>query len=101
MRPGPSAIVLDGEDVTVEGRRPLLAFHCHLEIPQSVPDVSLNFAPIKLRVAVDHIGRAGEAQLHIHPVLDELVIERRYSGSPNCPMRSAARTNPASVSVSA
>src|SRR4051812_1674859 len=33
------AIVLDGEDVAVEGRRPLLALRGHPEIPQRIPDI--------------------------------------------------------------
>src|SRR4051812_36097460 len=50
------AIVLDGEDVAVEGRRPLFAFHGHPEVSQSVTEITLDLVPIELRIMVDHIG---------------------------------------------
>src|SRR5262245_12142197 len=69
------AIMLDREDVTVEGGGPLLPLHRHVEITQSVADVPLDLAPKKLRVVVDHIGWTGIAELLVHAVFDKLVIE--------------------------
>src|SRR5215468_2652005 len=45
LRTYPPALVLDREDVAVEGSGPLLTLHGHLEIPQGVADIALNPAP--------------------------------------------------------
>src|SRR5882672_10481824 len=76
LRTHPPAIMLDREDVAVEGRGPLLALHGHFEIPQSVADIALDLAPIELRIAVDHVGRTGIAKLLVNAGFDEFVVER-------------------------
>src|SRR6516162_4512586 len=76
LRTHPPAIMLDREDVAVEGRGPLLTLHGHLEITQRVTDIALYLAPIKLRIAVDHIGRTSIAELLVNAVFDEFVVER-------------------------
>src|SRR4029077_5387347 len=70
------AIVLDREDVAVEGGRPLLPLPRHPEITQSVADVRLDLAPIKLRIVVDHVGRTSITKLLVNAGLDEFVVER-------------------------
>ena len=76
LRPRPSAIVLDGKDVAVKRRRPLLALHRHFEIAQRVADIFLDPAPEELRVALDHIRRGLVAELFVDAVLDEFMVER-------------------------
>src|SRR5271165_6140940 len=68
--------MLDREDVAVEGRGPLLTLHGHLEITQRVTDITLDLAPIELRIAVDHIGRTTIAEPLVNAVFDEFVVER-------------------------
>src|SRR5215831_282480 len=72
----PPAIMLDRKDVAVERRGPLLALHGHLEISQSVTDISLDLAPIELWIAVDHICGTGIAEPFVNAVFDEFVVER-------------------------
>jgi len=70
LRTYPPTIMLDREDVVVEVRGPLLTLHGHLEITQSVTDISLDLAPIELRIAVDYIGRTRVAKLLVNAVFD-------------------------------
>src|SRR5215471_8168152 len=72
----PPPIMLDRKDVAVERRGPLLALHGHLEISQSVTDISLDLAPIELWIAVDHICGTGIAEPFVNAVFDEFVVER-------------------------
>ena len=71
------AIMLDREDVAIEGGGPLLPLHRHVDITQSVADVPLDLAPIKLWIVVDHIGRTGIAELLVNTGFDEFVVEAR------------------------
>jgi hypothetical protein len=68
--------MLDREDVAVEGGDPLLTLHGHLEITQSVADIALDLASIELRIAVDHIGWTGIAELLVNAGFDEFRVER-------------------------
>src|ERR1041385_1394632 len=70
------AIVLDGEDVAVKGRRPLLALHGHSEIPQSVTKVALDLVPLELWIVVDHVGGAAVTELLVNADFDKFVVER-------------------------
>src|ERR1700730_11764923 len=70
------AIMLDLEDVAVEGRDPLLTLHGHLEITQGITDIALDLIPVELRVAVDHIGRTSVTELLVDAGLGEFVVER-------------------------
>ena len=75
LRTHPSAIMLDREDVAVEGRGPLLTLHGHLEIAQSITDISLDLAPIELRMTSrpyrqDYCSRASR-----EAGFDEFVVE--------------------------
>ena len=54
----------------------MLALHGHPEISQSVTDVSLNLAPIELRIMVDHIGGAIITELLVNADFNEFVVER-------------------------
>jgi hypothetical protein len=42
------AIMLDSEDVAVEGGRPLLPLHGHLKVTQSIAYIAFNLAPKKI-----------------------------------------------------
>src|SRR6516162_3958204 len=68
--------MLDGEDVAVEGSDPQLTLHRHLEITQCVTDITLDLAPIKLRIVVDEIGGAAIAELLVNAGFSEFVVER-------------------------
>ena len=72
----PTAIALDGEDVAVKRRGPLLALHRHIEIAQRLADVILHLVPEELGVALDHVGRGVIAELFGNAVLDEFIVER-------------------------
>ena len=76
LRTRPAAIMLNGKDVAVERRSPLLALHRHFEIAQRVADIFLDPAPEELRVALDHIRRGLVAELFVDAVLDEFMVER-------------------------
>src|SRR5262249_45037937 len=78
LRARPAAIVLDGEDVAVKRRGPLLALHRHIEIAQRLTNVFLDLAPEELRVALDHIRGRVVAELFGNTVFDEFIIERVY-----------------------
>src|SRR5689334_20572553 len=75
LRPHSLTMVFDREDVAVEGRGPLLTFHGHLQVPQSITDIALDFAPIELRISFDHIGRTAIAQLLVNAVFSEFLVE--------------------------
>src|SRR5215831_15990547 len=62
--------------MAVESRDPQLTLHRHLKITQRVTDISLDLAPIKLRIVVDEIGRAGIAELLVDAGFGEFVVER-------------------------
>src|SRR6476659_4834482 len=76
LRTHPPTIMLDRKDVAVEGRGPLFTLHGHLEITESVADITLDLSPIELRIAVDHIGRTTIAEPLVNAVFDEFVVER-------------------------
>src|SRR5215470_11175195 len=75
VRAQPVAIVLDREDVAVEGGGPLPSLHGHFEIAQSVANIALDLAPEELRVSVGHVGGAFVAQLVVDPDFREFAIE--------------------------
>ena len=50
-------VVLDRENVAVEGGDPLLSLHRHSEIAQRVADIALDLAAIELRIVVHQISR--------------------------------------------
>lgn len=105
LRAHSSAIVLDGEDMAVKGRGPSLRLHGQIEITQRVAQIALNLAPIELRIMVDQIGRRAIAELLVNAGFGEFVKERvQLAGIERVtpwPIRSPARTKPASVSVAA
>src|SRR6516164_1352660 len=68
--------MLDGEDVAVEGSDPQLTLHRHLEVTQCVTDITLDLAPIKLRIVVDEIGGARIVELLVNAGFSEFVKER-------------------------
>src|SRR4029453_6421818 len=76
VRPKAATFVLDGEDVAVEIRDPLLALDGELEVTERVPDIGLDAAPEERRILLDHVGRAGIAVALGHPGFQELVVER-------------------------
>jgi hypothetical protein len=76
LRAHPATIVLNGKDVAVEGRDPLLTLHRHLEITQRVAEKAFDFASIELWIVLDQIGRTGIAELLVNTGFDEFVIQR-------------------------
>ena len=76
LRADPPSVMLDGEDVAVEGGYPQLTLHGHLEVTQCVTDITLDLAPIKLRIMVDEISGAAIAELLVNAGFGEFVIER-------------------------
>src|SRR5262245_33792108 len=68
--------MLDREDVAVEGRGPLFALYGHLEIAQRVADITLDLAPIELRIGVDKIGGTGIAELLAGAGFEKFIVER-------------------------
>src|SRR6185312_4668845 len=75
LRAQPPAIVLDRENVAVEGRRPALALNGHLKITESVADIALDLVPIELRIAIDHVGRTLIAELFVDAIFDQFTVE--------------------------
>src|SRR5215471_19249900 len=76
LRADPPAVMLDSEDVAVESSDPQLTFHGHLEITQCVTDITLDLAPIELRIVVDQIGGVSIAELLVNTGFREFVVER-------------------------
>src|SRR5262245_567946 len=72
------AVVLDGKHMTIESRDPLFAFHRHLQIAQGVADIAFDFAPKKLRIALQQISRVLIAELFVTAIFGELSIQRVY-----------------------
>src|SRR5262249_13655877 len=80
LRTHPPTVVLDREDVAVEGSGPLLTLHGHLEITQGVADIAFNPAPIELWVAVRHIRGTIIPELFVNADFDKFVKERGELG---------------------
>ena len=99
----PPAAVLDREHLGVEVGGPLPAVLGQRQVAQRVADVGLDLVPEEARVGLGQVGRRAVAEPGRRPGLDELVEQRRLlpevAGSASCPIRSAARTSPASVPV--
>src|SRR5207302_8733903 len=48
----------------------------HLEMTQSLADITLGLAPVELRIAVDHVGGTTVAEPLVNAGFGEFVVER-------------------------
>ena len=92
------AAVLDHADMAVEAGEPLPAFGREAERMDRLAEERFDLRPEERWIAVRHIRGRFIAQHLLTPISanswNNAFSFRGYSGSPSCPIRSAARTRP-------